>query len=133
MTPQDHNKTLAMLYGIIGVLALTGLTFIVIRQIDKLPPSDMSQTTQHVALLAAIKNTGPALSLLLPPLLQLVTGYGLFMKRRWGRVIALISSAFFVFVVPLGTGLAIYTWWFLHSKGAVQLYFRSSDEQTLVP
>jgi hypothetical protein len=130
MTPQDHNKTLALLYGIIGTLALTGLTFIVMRQIDKSPSSVPSQTAQHIKLLVAIKNSAADLSLLLPPLLQLVTAYGLFMKRRWGRIIALIFSAFFVLLFPLGTGLAIYTWWFLHSKGARQLYFEPSKEQT---
>lgn len=127
MTPQDHNKTLALLYGIIGVLALTGLIFVVMRQMNKLHSAEPSQAAQHVNLILAIKNSSPQLSLLMPPLLQLVTAYGLFMKRRWGRIVALVFSAFFVLIVPLGTGLAIYTWWFLHSKGAMQLYFRPSE------
>lgn len=128
MTPQDHNKTLAILYGFIGVLALAGFIFIVMRQIDKLHASEPYPTAQPSTLSATIKNSAPELSLLLLPLLQLVTACGLFMKRRWGRMIALVFSAFFVLVVPLGTGLAIYTWWFLHSKGGKQLYFSTKSD-----
>jgi uncharacterized membrane protein (DUF2068 family) len=122
MISQDHNKTLALLYGFIGVLALVGFIFVVMRQLDKLHTSEPPPAAQHSTLSAAIKNSAPELSLLLFPLLQLVTSYGLFRRRRWGRIIALIFAAFFVLVVPLGTILAIYTWWFLHSKGARQLY-----------
>jgi uncharacterized membrane protein (DUF2068 family) len=128
MTPQNHNKALVVIYGTIGMLALIGLLFIVMNQVNKTPPSHStsSRLGQHVKATSFLKNVGPYLPLLLPPILQLITAYGLFMKRRWGRALALISSAFFVWLFPLGTGLAIYTWWFLQSQSGRSLYLKPS-------
>jgi uncharacterized membrane protein (DUF2068 family) len=129
MTPQNHNKILAVIYGVIGVLALTGLLVITMKQITITVPvsSESSQVVQHFDLSSLSKKVGPYLPILLPPMLQLVTAYGLFMKRRWGRVIALVFSALFVLLFPLGTGLAIYTWWFLQSEAGRQIYPKASE------
>lgn len=60
---------------------------------------------------------------LLPlPLLQLLTAYGLFRRRPWGRLLALIFSLLYLFVFPLGTLLAAYTWYFLQTQGGRELY-----------
>lgn len=59
---------------------------------------------------------------LLLPVLQLLTAYGLFTMKRWGRVLALTFCVFYVWVFPLGTLLAAYTWWFLYSDKGRQLY-----------
>ena len=52
--------------------------------------------------------------------------YGLLRRRPWGRILALVSTVLFVWLVPLGTALAVYAWWFLHSEGGKQLYSRPS-------
>lgn len=129
MTPQDHNKTLAIVYGSIGILALTGLTVIVLKHLNKVlsAQSGSLQTGQYVHLPTIIKDIGPYLPILLPAMLQLITAYGLFTRKRWGRVIALIFSAFLFWLFPLGTGLAIYTWWFLQSERGRVLYLEPSN------
>jgi len=129
MTPQGHNKTLAVIYGVIGVLALTGLLLLIVQQTNKPQPtqSESLQVVTRAGLYPLLKNIGPYLPILLPPMLQLVTAYGLLMKRRWGRILALVSSAFLFWLFPLGTGLAIYTWWFLLSGSGRRLYLEPSD------
>lgn len=57
----------------------------------------------------------------------LSTAYGLLSRRRWGRILALVSTVLFVWLFPLGTALAIYVWWFLHSEGGKQLYSKQSS------
>lgn len=100
MSPQDHNKTLSILYGLLGVLITAGLT-----------------------IAAALgRNSGKELYFLPIPLLHFLTAYGLHRRRRWARITALILSALYVWIFPLGTLLAIYTWWLLHSEGNKQLY-----------
>jgi hypothetical protein len=70
-----------------------------------------------------LPSTFPEALYFLPiPLLQLLTAFGLSRRRRWARIVALIFSVFYVWVFPLGTALAIYTWWFLHSEGGKRLY-----------
>jgi len=61
------------------------------------------------------------------PLLQLLTGFGLLKTRRWGRVLAFVLSAVYVWILPLGTLLAVYTYWFLVSEIGKQLYTRAED------
>lgn len=64
------------------------------------------------------------------PLLQLLTAYGVFTIRRWGRTLALIFSVLYVFVFPLGTLLAVYTWWVLYGENGRQLYSPVSAGET---
>jgi hypothetical protein len=69
-----------------------------------------------------MKELDYSLYLLPLPLTQLLTTYGILKKKRWGRILALALSGLYVWVFPLGTLLAIYTWWFLHSEGSKRLY-----------
>lgn len=60
---------------------------------------------------------------LLPlPVVQLLIAYGLFSVRRWARALALAFCVLYVFIFPLGTLLAVYTWWFLYSDNGRHLY-----------
>jgi hypothetical protein len=105
MRPQDHNRALSIIYGFVGALITLGLTM--------------------AAIFA--RNSGSELYFLPLPLLILFTGYGLFRKRAWARILALIFSALYIWIFPLGTALAIYAWWFLHSEGGRHLYGRDSS------
>lgn len=118
MTPQDHNKTLVIIYGILGgILAVAALVELVrvltlARELERI----RSSTSVQVLILVGLILTVFVLS----------TAYGLHRKRPWARITALILSCLLVWLFPLGTALAIYTWWFMHT-GAKQLYSRSSS------
>jgi lysylphosphatidylglycerol synthetase-like protein (DUF2156 family) len=60
-------------------------------------------------------------------LLLLLTAYGLYKRKHWAKIIALIIAAMLVLYFPLGTVLGGYTWWFLHSEGGKQLYSHSVE------
>lgn len=44
-------------------------------------------------------------------------GIGLLRRKRWARKVLLVSGAIAVLNFPLGTGLAVYTYWFLLGPG----------------
>jgi hypothetical protein len=119
MTPHDHNKTLGIIYsflgGILVLAALIELVRVIVleRELDRIRSDSFLQIIILIAL---------ALMIIL-----LSTAYGLFKRKRWARILALILSGLLIWLFPLGTALAIYTWWFLHSEGAKQLYARSSS------
>ena len=118
MTPQDHNRTIGIIYGFMGgILTLAALVELVrVMIIDK----DLSRIQSDSLLQILIAN-----ALLLMIFLYLIA-YGLFRRSRWARIAALISSGLFVWLFPLGTALAIYTWSFMHSEGGKSLYSRTS-------
>jgi hypothetical protein len=114
MTPRDHSKTIGIAFGLIGLLMLAILMVIVRQQMQK--PAFIGRATSV-----------PREIYLLPlSLLHLLTSYGLFSRRRWARLLALIFSVLYVLIFPLGTALAIYIWVFMHSAEG-RAYFRDRD------
>jgi hypothetical protein len=111
MTPADHNRALAILHGLAALLTLAGLVAMATLGAE----GHVSELTHRAA---------GELYLLPLPLLQLLTASGLFTKKRWGRFLALAFSLLYLLLFPLGTLLAIYTWYFLHSRGGRELYRR---------
>jgi hypothetical protein len=127
MTPQDHNKTLCLLHGLIGILVLAALCIVAAVQISEAPTGnflDAPPATRQVkrGVSGALGSVPKELYFLPLPLLQLLTAYGILRRRYWGRILTLSFSAIYVFVFPVGTLLAVYTWSFMHSAGARQLY-----------
>ncbi|HWT03145.1 MAG TPA: hypothetical protein VN256_23035 [Pyrinomonadaceae bacterium] len=119
MTPQDHNKTLGLVYGFLGgLLALAALVELV-RVIT------LERELERIRSSTELKVMIPVGLLLMAFLLS--TAYGLLRRKPWGRILALASAVLFVWLFPLGTALAIYAWWFLHSEGGKQLYAKSDS------
>lgn len=48
----------------------------------------------------------------------LLGGLGLLMGKRWGKILTIIANAFALFSFPIGTGLAVYTFWVLIREDA---------------
>ena len=105
MSPEDHNKTLGIIYCLPGIGLIIGIIAVLLR---KHPQDVLPLGMMPVVFLLA------ALLLLIP--------YGLFKRRRWARICVLILSGLLVWLFPLGTILAAYTWWFMHSAEAKHLY-----------
>jgi len=118
MTPQDHNKTLGIIYSFLGGLLTLAALVELVRVIT------LERELERIRTSTELKVVIPVGLLLMAFLLS--TAFGLLRRRRWGRVLALVSTVLFVWLVPLGTALAIYAWWFLHSEGAKQLYSKQS-------
>ena len=118
MTPEDHNKTLGVIFSFLGGLlaAAAVVEFVRIIVITK--------------ELERIKSDSYLLTLIIVGLLLIVmllsTAYGLFKRRHWARMLALILAVLFVLLFPLGTAMAVYTWWFMFSDGAKQMYLKST-------
>ena len=109
MTPRDHSRTVGILHALVGVLVLMGFIVAVVLEARR-RPSDAAQRLAWMLYVLPL------------PLLQLLTAYGVFTIRKWGRVLALLVSVFYVLLFPLGTLLAIYTWWVLYGENGRQLY-----------
>jgi hypothetical protein len=120
MTPRDHNKTLAIIYLLLGgffTLPLIASPWILAKNIDQYPSPRRSDQ-----ILIAILFGGAVLFL---AILSWSTSLGLYWRKAWGRKLALISSVVFF---PLCLPIAAYTWWFMHSEGGKQLYRHAPNQ-----
>lgn len=118
MTPQDHNRTLGIIYGFLGGLLSAAALVELVRVITIEKELARIRSDPYVLVLIIVG--------LLLTVLLLSTAYGLFRRKRWARVSSLILAGLFIWFVPLGTALAIYSWWFLQSEAARQLYSKRS-------
>jgi MFS family permease len=114
MSPQDHNKTLVIIYTLLGgffALPLIASPWIISKNVDSFPsPRRESQILIAVVAFCVV---------LFLALLFLSTAVLLYRRKRLGRKLGLVSA---VILFLLGPPLAAYIWWFLHSEGGKLLY-----------
>lgn len=114
MTPPDHNKTLAIIYSLLGgffTLPILASPWILAKNVDRYPsPGRDDQIFIAVIVFCVV---------LFLALLFLVTALSLYRRRPLGRKLALVSS---VLLLPLLPPAALYTWWFMHSEGGKRMY-----------
>lgn len=108
MSPQDHNKTLVILHSSIGAfftLGLIGAPWIIgknFRHSEQVPTAIL--VFGIVFLLA---------------LLYWCATIAMYRRKPLGRKLALIGA---VATFPIFGAVGIYSWWFMHSDGAKQMY-----------
>ena len=104
MSTKDHNETLAGIHLAIGMFLVLGL-FVSPWVIGH------RRQIETIALIAVV--------LLPAALLMISAAFTIHRKRPVGRKLALWSVVvLFVIFWPA----AIYSWWFMHSEGAKQMY-----------
>lgn len=57
----------------------------------------------------------------------LVAGIGVLRYQNWARIMTLILSAFNLFFIPIGTAIAIYTFWALMQDETVAMFTRPAE------
>ena len=62
-------------------------------------------------------------------LLTMIAGIGLWLQRRWGRILALILSVLLLFSFPFGTVIGIFGIWVLGFNADVQQLFSNTQAQ----
>lgn len=117
---QQHVTILGILHLVSGLLfALIGLALFALFITIGLTVSGQDPMAPRILTIVAFTVTGLMLLLALP---GIVTGYGLLKHRPWGRLLALVVAALNLFNIPIGTLIAVYTFWVLTQQPA-ETYF----------
>jgi O-antigen/teichoic acid export membrane protein len=125
MSPADHNKTLVIIYLLLGgifTLPLIASPWIIAKNIGKYTSPRGGDQVLITILIAAV--------VVILATLFWSTALGLYRRKSWGRKVALVSAVISFFLVP---PLAAYAWWFLHSDGAKRMYGESDKEGRAAP
>jgi hypothetical protein len=114
MTPSDHNKTLAIIYRVMGWYFTVPLLLAPLILYKTLAPRDSPRrSTQLLGVALA------CVLLLALVLLFHAAAYGLRRRRRRARRLALWLIPALLFTLPPAI---VYVWWFFHSEGGRQMY-----------
>jgi len=99
--------------SLIVMSGLTGLNLYLFRQEvgDSAPPSFIP-TIFVLAGAVSVAMTIPSI----------VAGYALLKRRAWAKVAGLVAGVIAATSIPLGTAVAVYTFWFLLGETGKQVY-----------
>lgn len=109
---KNHVTAVAVLQialGTFGLLA-AALLFLVLAGGGLL-----SGDLRSMAITSTLATIGAGF-LVLVSLPGIVGGFGLLRGQPWARILLLVVAAFEIFHLPLGTALAVYTFWVLLSE-----------------
>ncbi len=107
----------AILTGILGMIVIFAGQFI--RYLPIAWPADVPF---NVARLATSLTVMIGLSIIVAAAGIAAAGVGLLQYRSWGRTVALVVSALFLFKFPVGTAIGIYALWVLLSQDGWEFY-----------
>jgi hypothetical protein len=108
MTAQDHNKTLVLLHAAMGAFFTLGLVaspWIIAQNFRRPDKQLFAVIVFGIVLLIAI--------------LFWSTAIAMYRQKPTGRKLSLIAA---VVAIPIVWPVGVYTWWFMHSDGAKQMY-----------
>jgi hypothetical protein len=134
MTALEHNKFvglaqlgyaaihLLMIVGMIGFMGFMMLS--IFSQAERMGDNE----GRPMAFVGAIWAFVGLFNLVLT-IPSVVAGYALLKRKSWAKVAAIIGAALAAMSVPIGTLVAVYTFWFLFSEPGRQLY----DQRKEIP
>jgi hypothetical protein len=126
MTPEQHNKYLAvshLVYGaffllmMIGMLAFFGF---MIATIETQGPHGEAPPPFFFFFIFAFMSV--IYGIMIVP--SFIAGYGLLKRKSWAKIASIIAGVMSGMSFPVGTAVCIYTFWFLFSEPGKVLYDR---------
>jgi hypothetical protein len=109
---RNHITAVAVLQIVLGAFGLLAAVFVFVTILGG---GLLSGDLRAMALTSVVATIGAGY-LVVVSLPGIVGGFGLLRGKPWARVVLLIVAAFEILHVPLGTALAIYTFWVLLSE-----------------
>jgi len=122
----NHVKTLGYLHIALGSLGILGAVILIlifggIASILRLVEDP--EAAQAIPIVAIVFLCIAAFLVILS-LPGILAGFGLLYFQQWARVLAIVIGAFNLLNFPLGTFLAVYTFYVLLSREAEELFTR---------
>jgi len=136
MTPQEHNKYVGLaqlgyagfhLLMMIGSMGVMGFMFQNIynrsQEMGGPPPPPFIGL---IFVFVGIVNVGMTIP-------SLVAGYALLKRRPWAKVAGIVGGVTAAMSFPIGSAVAVYTFWFVFSDVGKQVYGVNKKELPPLP
>ncbi len=114
---KSHVELLGWINIVSGAMLMLFGALVVVALIFLAPVTGNRQAAIVLPMVAIV--VGGLLSLI--AISQVIVGIGLLKHKSWARLLALVLAAFALFGFPIGTLIAVYTFWVLARPEANQL------------
>ena len=125
MTPLEHNKYLGIAHlayaGFHALMALVMMVFMGTLMSQIFDQARRMGDTSSPTFMPVIFVFAGGLQLVfsIPPI---VAGYAFLKRRPWAKIAGIVGGVVAAMSFPIGTALAVYTFWFLFSDACKQVY-----------
>lgn len=122
-TPEQHNKFLGIAHlAYAGLHTLMGLLFgaLMVVMLGTIPPSPGNRpppTGLFLAMAAFILIF--TVGWVIP---SMIAGFALLKRKRWAKTASIVAAVFAAAQLPIGTAVAVYTFWFAFGDVGRSLY-----------
>jgi hypothetical protein len=131
MTPQEHNKYVGLAQ--LGYAGFHLLTMIVLMGVEGYMFENIYSRSQEMGgpppppfLVLIFVFVGVVTVAMTIP--SVVAGYALLKRRSWAKVAGIVGGVVAATSFPIGTAVAVYTFWFLFSDVGKQVYGVKNQE-----
>jgi hypothetical protein len=122
VTPEDHNKTLAIAHIVYGAFHLLIISLVLLLFGGIIVGSASHQREFAPLLVFGIFFGFMFLFYLLITLPSFVAGYGLLKRKRWAKTASIVAAVMESMGFPFGTALCVYSLWFSFGDAGKSLY-----------
>jgi hypothetical protein len=137
ITPQEHNKFVALAQ--LGYAGFHLLMMIVVMAFEAFMFRNIYSQSQQMGggppptpfIVVIFVFIGFFSLVMTVP--SVVAGYALLKRRRWAKVAGIVAGVTAATSFPIGTAVAVYTFWFLFSDVGKQLYGGKNPELPPLP
>ncbi len=136
MTPLEHNKYVGLAQ--LGYAGFHLLTMIVLMGVEGYMFENIYSRSQEMGgpppppfLVLIFVFVGIVTVAMTIP--SIVAGYALLKRRPWAKVAGIVGGVIAATSFPIGTAVAVYTFWFLFSDVGKQLYGGKNQEPPPLP
>ncbi len=136
MTPLEHNKYVGLAQ--LGYAGFHLLTMIVLMGVEGYMFENIYSRSQEMGgpppppfLVLIFVFVGIVTVAMTIP--SIVAGYALLKRRPWAKVAGIVGGVIAATSVPIGTAVAVYTFWFLFSDVGKQVYGVKKKETPPLP
>jgi hypothetical protein len=136
MTPLEHNKYVGLAQlayaglHLLSIIAFAGVESFMLRDIysrsEEMGGPGLPPFVALIFLFIGVMT----LVMTIP---SIVAGYALLKRRPWARIAGIVGGVVAAPSFPIGTGVAVYTFWFLFSDAGKQVYAVNGPEFPPLP
>ncbi|HJR07292.1 MAG TPA: hypothetical protein VJ842_08550 [Pyrinomonadaceae bacterium] len=125
MTPEEHNKTLGICHLAYGgfytliMLAMFGFMWAVFSAIPTRPGAPDENFPLVILPFFFLFMFVYSLIFTLP---SFIAGYAMLKRKEWARTASIVASVMETMSVPIGTAVAVYSFWFMFSDAGKAFY-----------